>query len=479
MDIFFWTLGGLALSVLLILLIRTAYFRPEAKKEYPENSYDLNTGKIIERFVSLIGCRTVSSNNEALVDTAEFDRFRALLQEFYPCVFRNGVYERIGKTGILITIKGIDSGSPSVLMSHYDVVPAVKESWEKDPFEGIVEDGVIWGRGTLDTKGTLCGIMEAAEMLLLMGFVPKNDIYLAFSGDEEIAGDSAPAIVAELQKRKVFPALVVDEGGAVVDGVFPGVKQTAAFIGTAEKGMLDLRFKVKSKGGHASSPPAHTPVGVLAEAVVKIEKKPFRLVLTPPVKALFDNLGRHSTYLYRLIFANLWLFSPLLDLLGKTGGGELNAMMRTTCAFTMMEGSNASNVIPPEASVGANLRIISGQTYEEAVRVIKGIVKDDDIEYEVLYGMNPSPVSSVDGEGYEKLTRAISETWPGVLISPYLMFACSDSRHYHQISDYVYRFSAVYLTKEQRGLVHSNNERIEVKQLMKIVEFYLNLISLC
>ena len=465
--------------LLVIIIVKALLFKPKPKTVYAAEEFSINEQDVAEHLADMVRCKTVSSNNRQLVDESEFRKFKELLVKTYPTVHRTSVPEPIGETGLLYHIKGEDSSSSVVLMSHYDVVPAAEEYWDKAPFEGIIENDTIYGRGTLDTKGTLCGIMEALEMLLAQNFVPKNDIYLAFSGDEEIAGESAPEIVKELKKRNITPIMVVDEGGAVVEDVFPGVSGQCALVGTAEKGMLDLRLNVKSKGGHASTPPVHTPVGILADAVVKIEKKGFKFRLTPPVKALFDTLGRHSSFLYRVIFANLWCFKPLLGFICRKSGGELNAMMSTTCAFTMMKGSDASNVIPPVATVGANLRIIGGETYEEVVQYLKGIINNPDIEFEVAYGMNPSPSSLIDGIGYEMLSAAISKTWREALVSPYLMFACSDSRHYHQISDYVYRFSAMYLTREERSLIHGNNECISIEKLVKVVEFYLNLITSC
>ena len=477
--IWLWLILGLFALLLIVLFTKMLLFKPKKEEKFEPSSFEINREEVTNHLAEMVKCKTVSSNDKSLVDENEFARFRELLKTLYPVIHSKATLSRVGNTGLLYFLKGASSSKPTVLMSHYDVVTAAEEYWEKAPFEGIIEDDTLWGRGTLDTKGTLCGIMESLEALIKDGFVPKNDLYLAFSGDEEIAGPSAPAIVQELKKRNVTPAMVVDEGGAVVEKVFPGVSSPTALVGTAEKGMMDLKLTVKSKGGHASAPPPHTPVGVLADAITKIEGKPFKFTLTPPVKSLFDTLGRHSTFLYKLIFANLWLFSPVLDLLCKVSGGEINAMMRTTCAFTMMQGSNASNVLPPVASVVANLRIIGGMTYEDAITRLKKIVKNDDIEFEVMHAMNPSTSSSTEGDGYMILTEAISKTWPNALISPYLMFACSDSRHYHEISNYVYRFSAMQLTNEQRSYIHGHNERITIDNLVKIVEFYLNLVSNC
>ena len=462
-----------------ILLLRASAFKPPATKACETAEATVDEEEAAERLAQMVRCKTVSSRDAGVVDAAEFDKFRELLPQLYPNVYKVCKTERIGPSGILLKLQGKRSDAPVILMSHYDVVPAEEAAWEKPAFEGIVENGVLWGRGTLDTKTTLFGILEAAETLIMTGFVPENDIYFAFSGDEEIAGDTAPAMVDELQRRGIVPTMVLDEGGAVVEGVFPGVSKPCALIGVAEKGMLDVELAVAGKGGHAAYPPPHTPVGVLANAVTRIENKPFKATLTPPVAAMFDTLGRHSTFAYRLVFANIRLFMPVLSAVFKKRGGELNAMLRTTCAFTMMEGSNASNVIPPSAKVTANLRLIGGETAASAVSRLRSLADEPDIEFKAIVSNDPSRVSLADGGMWDTLIGAISQTWTDALVSPYLMFACSDSRHYCQISDRVYRFSAMAMTSEERACVHGHNERITVENLVKTIQFYIRLMRSC
>ncbi|MDW7661594.1 MAG: M20 family peptidase [Bacillota bacterium] len=435
-----------------------------------------NGAAIASRLSQMIRCETVSYNDLDKIDLRRFDEFKVLLEELYPEIHK--VCERSfhGRTGILYRWAGKSNRDVTVLMSHYDVVPCNEALWTKPPFSGDIDGGYVWGRGTLDTKGTLCGIVEAAEALIRDGFIPENDIYFSFSGDEEISGPSAPAIVEHLRSRGIRPALVLDEGGAIVENVFPGVSKPVAVIGTGEKGYLDLRLVMEGKGGHSSAPPAHSLVGSLAKAVVKLENKPFDAHLTPPVLEMFKTLGGESTFLYRMIFANLWLFMPLLKVLFTKQGGEMNALIRTTIAITKMEGSKAYNVLPPYAEIGLNLRLMPNDTVASAKKYVEDLVDNPDIKVEVVESREASPISPTGSKGWHHVKEAIHETWEGTLVSPYLMLAGSDSRHFCEISDHVLRFSAMPLSKEERGLIHGNDERILIENLVDTVRFYENLI---
>lgn len=470
-----WLLLAALVAFLAVVLIRALLFTPKAGAAGAPTEAIVDEQKAIDDLAAMIRCKTVSSYDESKVDWAEFKKFRGLLKTLYPTVFAKCAYEEIGKTGVLFTLKGRSAEKPAVFMAHYDVVPVNEDGWKKPAFEGIIENGELWGRGTLDTKGTLLGVLESAELLLKQGFVPENDMYFAFAGDEEVSGDTQPQIVETLRSRGVVPAIVVDEGGAVVEGIFPGVKQPCALVGIAEKGIMDAQFVIEGAGGHASAPPPHTGLGRMARAVCRVENKPFPRKLTKPIAEMFDTLGRSSTFLYRLIFANLWCFLPLLDALCKRTGGELNAMMRTTGAFTMAEGSKTTNVLPPRVAVVANLRLISGATCQGTLAELQSRVGDKDIKVSMLHGMDPCKCSRTEGYGWDKLKSAIAQTWPEALISPYLMIAASDSRHYCAISDNVYRFSAMALTKEERGYIHGHNERIPLDKIVKTVQFYVRL----
>ncbi len=470
---------ALLIVFIAVLLIRTLAFKPKENAKIIEGEETLDRDLIVERLCRLVRCKTVSYRDTALEDNVEFEKLIAMLPELYPNVFNVCTFTQLADRGLLFKWEGKNHGDPAVMMAHYDVVPVNEEMWDKPPFDAVIEDGVIWGRGTLDTKGTFNGVLSAADKLIAEGFVPENDMYFAFSGNEETNGQGAINIVDWFEANGITPSMVVDEGGAVVENVFPGVKVPCGVIGIAEKGLMDVQYKVKSSGGHASAPAPHTPVGVLSRACCKIENKPFKSHLTKPVAEMFDTLGRHSTFLYRLIFANLWCFSGVLDMICKSSGGELNAIMRTTVAFTQMNGSSASNVIPPEATMVSNMRLNPEDNIESALEYLRKTVNDENVEITLLNGMNPSRISQTYCPAWDKVASAVASTWRGCIVSPYLMMQCSDSRHYGRISDKVYRFSAMDLTKEERATIHGNNERVRIDCACKAVEFYVRLMRQC
>ena len=478
MWILYLILAALIL-LLAVILIRTAAFKPKAQFEEIDEKIDFDKERSINALQQLVRCKTVSYYDKTLEDEAEFNKFIELLPQLYPEVFNVCEYMTLPDRALLFKWKGKKSDEPVVLMAHYDVVPVDEKSWQKPPFSAIIEDGVLWGRGSLDTKVTFNGVMFSANTLIAQGFTPENDIYFAFSGGEEVNGNGAVNIVEYFNKNNIKPQFVLDEGGAVVENVFPGVKSPCAMVGIAEKGMINLTFSVKSNGGHASSPAPHTPIGILSRACCRVENKPFKMHITKPASDMFDTLGRHSSFVYRMIFANMWLFSGVLNLICKKSGGEMNALVRTTVAFTQSEGSSAPNVIPPEASMTANLRLNPKDTVESAVEYIKKVIDDENITLTVGSNMQPSPVSRTDCEGWKKVSAAIIGTWDAPIVSPYLMVQCSDSRHYRDLSDKVYRFSAMDLTSEERKTIHGHNEKIRLETANRAVEFYIRLMKQC
>lgn len=472
-------IAALVVVFLAVVTVRTLRFTPKPQPELSREEVRFDRDAAVDALAQLVRCKTVSYNDHSLEDEAEFQKLISLLPNLYPNVIETCEFRQLPDRALLLRWPGKAPGDVAVMMAHYDVVPVNEDAWDKPPFDGILEDGVLWGRGTLDTKVTFNGILSAANHLIARGFRPEHDVYFAFSGGEEVNGLGAPNIVAWFREQGIRPTLVVDEGGAVVENVFPGVKVPCGLIGIAEKGMMNAQFRARSQGGHASAPKPHTPVGVLSAACKRVEDHPFKAHIQGPAAQMFDTLGRYSTPLYRVIFANLWCFGWLLDLLAKKSGGEMNALLRTTVAFTQMQGSSARNVIPPEASMVANMRLNPSDSVASALDYLKKTVANDAVEITALESFEPSPVSETGCAAWDKVAASVAETWRGCVVAPYLMVQCSDSRHYGSISNHVYRFSAMDLTAEERATIHGNNERIRVETAAKAVEFYIRLLGRC
>ncbi|MEE0955999.1 MAG: M20/M25/M40 family metallo-hydrolase [Eubacterium sp.] len=481
--IVFWIILALIVLLLAVILVRTAMFKPKVQPSVEHEKLSVNQEKAISNLQQLIRCRTVSNPDHSLEDADEFKKLVSLLPKLYPHVFAACDYQELPERELLFHWKGKKSGpdaEAAVLMAHYDVVAVDEKAWTHDPFAAEIKDGILWGRGTLDTKVTFNGVLTAADELIAQGFQPEEDIYMAFSGQEEINGPGATMAVDYFKKNNIKLSMVVDEGGAVVDNVFPGVSTPCALVGTAEKGMINMEYTAKSAGGHASAPKPHSPVAALAEAVSKVENNPMKPYISGPVTQMFNTLGRESTFLYRMIFANLWLFKGVLAKLTKKTGGDLNALMRTTVAFTMMNGSRQPNVIPPEAKVVSNIRINPNDSIQSVTEHIKTVINDPSITVSAHTDkFEPSPISTTECDGWKRVVNAIKGTWDNCLVSPYLMVQCSDSRHYRDISDKVYRFCGYGITAEERLTIHGNDEHIRLEEVGHNLEFYERLIRQC
>lgn len=472
------TAAAAALVILLsVIIIRALLFKPKKKTAQPIEEIHYDGQAAGEHLSQMLRCKTVSYQDKELVDWNEFEKFIELIPTLYPTAAEKLEFERIGKTGLIYRWAGKSAEKASVLMAHYDVVPAEADGWSFDPFCGEIRDGVVLGRGALDTKSTLCAIFEAADRMIGEGFVPQNDIYLCFSGTEEIAGEGAYEIVEHLHSLGVHPQITVDEGGAIVNGVFPGVKQPCAVVGISEKGQMAIKLTVKGGAGHASSPPKTNPFGELAKAVVAIENNPFKTRMTDAARLLFSTLGRYSGFGLRLVFGNLRLFTPLLKSIARTLGNDFNAMMRTTSVFTMAKGSAASNVLPKEASITCDVRILPGETSEQVLEHFRKVINNENVIIEPIFTVEPSPCSPTGCEQWNALERAVNETWDDVIVSPYLMMARSDSSAYTAICEHVYRFAPMKLSSEERAMIHGIDEQIPAKKIASAAEFYHRLIK--
>ena len=441
----------------------------------------------VERLRALICIPTVSRMAPALADERAFARFRELLAELYPRVHERLELEVIGGGTLLFRWPGRGTGAPTVLMAHYDVVPADEAGWQHPAFGAdlVGDDGDpeqrIWGRGAIDDKGALAVILEAVEEALGesddTGFQPASDLYLSFGHNEETAGDGAEAVVALFVERGIRPALVVDEGGAVVEGVFPGVDAPIAVVGVTEKGIAGIELVVEKPGGHASTPVRNGATARLARAILRLESHPARATISAPTLAMIRTLGAHARQPLGFVFARAAVFRPLLTAAFARLGPETEAMVRTTRAVTRLSGSAGDNVIAERATAMVNVRIAVGSSVDHAARDIRTAVDDPAVAVRVVYGSEPSPVSRSDGPVWQLLSDAISDTFPGVIVTPYVMLQASDSRHFATISDGVYRFLPFDLRASERATLHAIDESIRVSTYLRGIAFYRRLLQ--
>ncbi|WP_346621101.1 M20/M25/M40 family metallo-hydrolase [Blastococcus montanus] len=455
---------------------RVARFRPDDRPVPPVDLTGLDADAAAGRLAELIRIPTVSSRDRADVDEAAFERFRARLAELYPRTHDALEREQLGDGALLYRWPGTEEPDPLVLMAHYDVVPVAGQEWSRDPFSGVVEDGCVHGRGAIDDKGSMVAILEAVEALVADGFTPRRDVYLSFGNDEEIAGVGARLAVEAFTARGIRPWAVVDEGGAVVSGVFPGVPGQTAVIGLAEKGLLDVELVTTDAGGHASAPVRGGAPARLARAILRIEDDPFPARLHDVVLGMIDALGRHAPIDYRALFAHAGYLRPALAQVLSKASREANALVRTTVAITQLEGSRARNVLATRARAHANIRIALGETVESTVDRLRRVIDDPSVDLRVVSGNDPSPVSRADNEAFALISAAVRSVYPEAAVAPYVMVQASDARHFSQISDSVYRFMPFDLSTDELATLHAADERISVAALHRGAGFFRHLI---
>lgn len=436
----------------------------------------------IDRFQELLRIPTVSHVDESLVDWARFDEFTEAIERLYPGAHSSMTREIVDGHSLLFRWAGQEGSEPLVLMAHMDVVPVVEAEWAHDPFGaeivGAGADAAIHARGAIDDKGSMVAILEAVEGLVAEGFSPRHDVYLSFGHNEETFGGGAQAIVALLQERGIRPALVLDEGGAVVEGVLPGVTVPTAMVGVAERGVMTLVLTAREQGGHASTPPALPATVRLARAIDRVHRRPFPRRVAPPVRAMLATIAPHTPQPLRAVFQNLALTGPLVTAAFSLMGPETNALVRTTAVATELSGAPGENVLATSARASINIRLLTGDTVRSATRHARRAIADPAIELEVRHASNPSPVSPWRGEAWQRIATAVRETLGAeVVTTPYLQLGASDSRWFTAISEHVYRFTPFALSRPERDALHSHDERIRVASWLRGIDCYRALIA--
>ena len=424
-----------------------------------------------EKLGAMIRIPTVSKHEHE--DLSQFYLYHQELEKLFPLI-----HETLEKTVLQGTLlyrwKGKDPDKlPVMFMGHQDVVPASDEGWSVPAFSGVVKDGCLYGRGALDCKGTMYVQLQAVEELLQEGFVPPCDVFLEYSINEETGGDGAAAAMRHLRDKGIRFAFVMDEGGAVIDEAVPGMNKPYAVIGVTEKGYMDVKITARGKGGHSSTPPRNTPAARLFAFANEIERKrPFRKKMIPEVKEMFRQMAPAFSFPLRFLLGNLRLFKPLLMALMPKVSPFGEAVMATTCCFTMMRGSDAANVIPKEPYLIANLRTSVHENCAQSLAVLQKYADKYDLQLEVLMQRDASPVSNIHSKEYAYVTQCVKKQFPDVGIAPYIIMGGTDCRHFHALTENALRFAPVRMTNAQSASCHAVDENVTLAALAEGVRFF-------
>ena len=466
-----------------LLLFRTLRFRDRSTAVEPIPAISIKETRIAHHLSEVVQIQSVSKVDAADVDQQPFIVMRDWIEKTFPLLSSELKRTVINEYSLLFKWKGTENKLDPVLFNaHLDVVPVDEETldeWNSAPFSGEIKGGYVWGRGTLDMKNQLIALLETVEGLLKEGYRPKRTIYLAFGHDEEISGFHGAKLIGEQLKLKgVRLAAVLDEGGMLTQGMLVGVDEPVGLVGVTEKGYLTLKLSAQGKPGHSSTPPRQTAVGVIARALALMDDNPMPARLDFILPTL-QNVGHLLPFGLQLVIANAWLFKPiLLKQLAKTT--QMNAVIRTTHAATMIEGGIKDNILPAVASAKVNCRLLPGDSMQDAIDHFTRVIDDSRITIstdEKSGGWDASDVSPTDTPAYLSLDLVIRQVFDNVTVAPFVCIAATDSRYYQPICRNIYKFLPILITPESRSGIHGINERIRVDGLGKMVVFLTRLMK--
>ena len=476
-------LGALAL-VAAVVAVRTVTFQApgapaDAAAVEIAAAPPLDVALAARHLAEAVRIRTISHQDPRDNDTAEWERLHQWLQDSYPAAHAAMTRELVAGHTLVYTWPGTDPALPAVvLLAHHDVVPVTpgtERDWKHPPFDGVVAEGAVWGRGSVDDKGSLIGLFEGAEALAASGFRPRRSIIIVSGHDEEAGGSGARAAAALLQSRGVRAEFVLDEGLAIVSDM-PMIGRPAALIGIAEKGYATLKVVAPAQGGHSSAPPPETGVEVLARAVLAITNKAFPLLFDGPAADMVRALAPAAEPMVRVAVANEWLFAPLLKrTIAATPAGA--SSLHTTIAPTMLRGSPKENVLPQDATAWINYRIAPGNSAAEVMQRARDATAG--LAVELAWegtAYDPSPVSSIDSDGY-RLLAALAADEDRIPVAPGLVTATTDSRSMTAIATDIYRFQPLVASLRDFEMIHGTNEHMTLDNLRRTAEFYARLIA--
>ncbi len=427
---------------------------------------------MMSRLAEAIRFPTVSYPKDEAVDWASYRAFLQFLRQSYPKVYEQLEVELVDEYNVMLRWPGSSEHESVLILAHYDVVPAqMSDGWDIDPFAGVIRDDAVWGRGAIDDKSNVILWHEVLENLLEEGYVPERSVIVCFGRDEEIGGEhGAGLMAAKLREQGERFHVIFDEGGAVTSGVLSGLSKPVALIGVAEKGSTNLRICLKGGAGHSSMPPRVNLIDQMSRFLNRLQQQPMPVRLIEPVQRMFEAIGPDMPKTGWLIRRIDRLFPVLSKILEKSA--TTNALIRTTITPTMISGGSAPNVLPGQACVTLNLRILPGDTVAETMKHIERLLEGMDYQMETLLHQEASPTTSTDSAPFRQYQQLIEKHFPEAIVSSYLMAGGTDTKHYQDMADHIFRFSPVRMTKADLDSVHSVNEKISRDNLETGYRFY-------
>lgn len=456
-------------------------------KDHPRLSLKNDPG-MLDRFIGALNIPSISYKVHEY-DGPQMTRMIDYIEKNYPNIHKSKLVKRdiVANYSLLYTIQGSNPKlRPYMLTSHLDVVPAVRSKWSTEPFEAIVkEDGYIYGRGAMDAKHLTMAILEATEFLLKYGFKPQRTFYLAFGHDEEVLGLEGAQEISKILKGRErinkYDKLeyIIDEGLIISKTHFPGVPHDIGLIGVSEKGYLSLRVSTVGAVGHGSMPPQKTAIAKLADVLTRFHSNTLPSFIGHGVeREMFEIFASYSDWPMKLIYANFWLFKPFIGFVFSQNP-TLNALIRTTTAVTMIEGGTKENVLPDSASAIINHRLHQAQSIEDVIEFDRRLINDPTVEIKLNSPATPAdPVSPYcdDCYGYQLIKHSLLQVHPGTVVVPSIFLAATDSKWYKNLTDSIYRFSAIAVELEEMKCFHGHDERLSVVNYEKLLNFYHHLI---
>ncbi len=481
----------LGIVLIIVLLMGVILFRAEqarwrrqtvVEKKVPITLPDKQ--EYANRLGKALTFQTISYQDSAKNNWEEYKKFIKYLEDTFPKTHSILKRDIVNEYGLLYTWEGKNpSLSPALFLAHYDVVPVeqgTEDQWKYPPFGGIVAEGYIWGRGAIDVKCGVMGLLESVEYCVQQNYQPERTLLFAFGHDEEVGGRNGAKKIAELLKEQgVHPEFSLDEGMAINEGLIPGITGPVALIGIAEKGYLSLELSATTEGGHSSTPPAETSIGLLSSAICKIEQNPMPAKLAGPIRWMLEDLSPYMDFPMRVVCSNLWLFNKILVKVFEKIPSA-NSALRTTFAPTIFHAGEKENVLPTNAYAVVNIRMLPGDTREKVIQYIQDVINNNKIK---IKDFSPektdeaSPVSDRNSEGYKNIVKTIKEVWGNIPVASALTLGGTDSVNYVGVVKNLYRFQPLKFTRDDLKLIHGTNERIQVDNYMESIEFYIRLLK--